>query len=125
MLDSNETQKYIGLTGGTFKKRWYGHRNDIRSFDKDNPTYGTSLSRYVEKLTSANIPHNVKWSILQRVTTYNHTSKFCRLCTLEKYYILFQPEEASLNDNHELFKSCLHRRGELFKNVKKRARGNH
>ena len=36
MLDSNEIQKYIGLTGGTFKKRWYGHRNDIWSFDKDN-----------------------------------------------------------------------------------------
>ena len=35
-LDSNETQKYIGLTGGTFKKHWYGHRNDIWSFDKDN-----------------------------------------------------------------------------------------
>ena len=122
--DTNKVKSYIGLTGGAFKKRWYGHRSDIRSYDKDNPSHGTSLSRHVGKLKAEKIPHSIKWSIVQRAPTFNSTSNFCRLCVLEKYYIIFQPESASLNDNHELFKACLHRRGELLKNEKRRQIGN-
>ena len=34
---------YHGMTEATFKKRWYGHKDDIKNKEK----YGTTLSRYI------------------------------------------------------------------------------
>ena len=114
--DTGVKETYTGLTGGPFKTRWYGHCTDIRNYDKDNPKQGTSLSRYIGKLKSKNIPYSTEWKIVQRAPTFNPTSGSCRLCLLEKWYIMFDPKNATLNDNHELFKSCLHRKRHLLKN---------
>ena len=45
--ESNPVSKtYHGITGGTFKKRYGGHRHDFKHKDK----YGTTLSRYIWRL---------------------------------------------------------------------------
>ena len=114
--DTGAKETYTGLTGGPFKTRWYAHCTDIRKYDKDNPRQGTSLSRYVGKLKLRNIPHKLEWKIVQRAPTYNPATGSCRLCLMEKWYIIFDPKNATLNDYHELFKSCLHRKRHLLKN---------
>ena len=56
---------YYGMTGGTFKKRYYGHKSDIEHKDK----YGTTLSRYIWKLKdiksnmSENAKKGFKWDL--------------------------------------------------------------
>ena len=115
--DTGAKETYTGLTGGPFKTRWYGHCMDIRNFDKDNPKRGTSLSRHIRKLKLRNITHSTKWIIVQQAPTFNPATGSCRLCLLEKYYIMFDPKNASLNGNHELFKSCLHWKRHLLKNI--------
>ena len=32
------------------------------------------------------------------------------LCTAEKYHIIFNPENATLNKNDEFFKPCIHKK---------------
>ena len=54
--------------------------------------------------------HNshIKYYISEEDIQLCTTSGSCRLFSLEKLYIMFNPKNAILNDNHELFKGCLH-----------------
>ena len=67
---------------------------------------------------SENENYEVKWSIIDRAKEFNPDTKKCRLCIKEKYYIIFQPECASLNDRSELFSTCRHRKKKLLANTK-------
>ena len=53
--DTGSTEFYTGLTGGTFKARWYGHMNSIRNYDPDDGSYGKRMSCYVGELNRTNI----------------------------------------------------------------------
>ena len=77
--DSGARETYIGLTGGTFKSRWYGHIGDIRRYDKNNPK-----QEHIGKLRSENIHFTIRWKIIQRAPTFNPITNSCRLCLLEK-----------------------------------------
>ena len=41
----------------------------------------------------------------------------CRLCKREKYYILFEPDGATLNKRSELYNTCRHRLKDLLNNI--------
>ena len=71
---------------------------------------GTALSHYTWHLKDNNIQFNTKWSILSKANTFNPTTKKCRLCLKEVYYILYKPETASLNSRNEVFGWCKHRK---------------
>ena len=106
---------YYGMTGGTFKKRYYGHKSDFEHKDK----YGTTLSRYIWKLKDikSNMSENAKkgfkwdinWEIQQSAPAYKPGSKDCKLCTAEKYYILNEVDSVSLNVRSELLSKCRHK----------------
>ena len=57
---------YTGLTGGTFKKRWWKHCDDIRRYNPNDGSYGKRMSRYVGSLAAQNIPYTISWSIVTR-----------------------------------------------------------
>ena len=107
------TEHYTGLTGGSFKKRWYKHNADIRN---TNNKHSTRLSSHIWKLKDEGKQYQIKWEILDRATTYNPVSKKCRLCLKEIYYIMFRPESASLNSRNELYNTCRHRTQKLLVN---------
>ena len=69
---------------------------------------------YVKSLRSRNIPHNIRWQFKEHASPFNPGTWWCRLCTLEKYYILFEPEEASLNQRSEFFQHCYHQEPQLL-----------
>ena len=107
--NNNGTETYTGLTGGPFRKRHYGHVDDMKEENKDKP--GTTLSRHTHELRRKGIDFTITWDILEkRLAGYNTTSKSCRLCLLEKFHIMFTPGVATLNRRRELFSSCRHRR---------------
>ena len=105
--DGGPTNTYTGLTEGPFKTRWQGHKT---SFKLEKYKNSTKLSTYVWSLKESNIPYKIRWSISGRASTFNPNSRKCRLCLLEKFFILYHPEKSSLNQRSELFSKCLHKR---------------
>ena len=115
VIDSNHNvETYTGLTSNTFKKRFYGHRS---SFKKPKLEHETTLSTYIWKLKRKQENFDIHWSIKDKAKPFNPVSKRCRLCLKEKYYIIFQPEGASLNRRSEIFSSCRHRLSKLLANT--------
>ena len=111
--NSNKTT-YTGLTSNTFKKRYYAHR---QSFEKQNLQHSTTLSSHIWDLKDKNLNYSVKWKTIDRAPRFNPVTKKCRLCLKEKYYIIFQPEGAKLNERSELFSTCRHRTRDLLSNI--------
>ena len=64
----------------------------------------------LELLVAAkNIDYEVTWKIMDRGKPFSPVSNLCNLCTKEKYFIIFEPEEATLNRRDELNNCCLHK----------------
>ena len=106
---SEET--YVGLTGGTFKKRYNKHMSDFRHPKSRN---ATRLSEYIWKLKDEGTVFDIKWDIVKRAQEYSPVSRKCSLCIEEKFEILFNPSTATLNSRHELFTSCRHKKKKLL-----------
>ena len=105
---------YTGLTRNTFKKRYNGHRYTFNHRDVPN---STTLSTHLWKLTDMNKNYDMKWNILDRAPDFNPVTRKCRLCLKEIFYIMFQPEGATLNKRSELFSTCRHRLRLLLNNT--------
>ena len=111
---SGQTETYTGLTSNTFKERFYGHRH---SFKPDDSESSTTLSAHIWDLKQNNKNFNINWSVLDQARSFNPVTRKCNLCVLEKYFIIFQPEGASLNKRSELFTTCRHRKNQLLENT--------
>ena len=114
--DNGYSTTYTGLTGGSFKDRWQGHQTSFRHERYKN---STKLSIYIWSLKEKNVPYSIKWSIIGRASTYNPATKKCRLCLLEKFFILYHPAKSKLNQRSELFSKCLHKAKNLLYNQQK------
>ena len=112
--DNYGVETYTGLTKNTFKKRFYKHRE---SFNKRSPETSTTLSSYIWQLKDRGEDYSVNWSIIDKGAPFNPATRVCGLCNKEKYYIIFEPDGASLNKRSELFSTCRHRRQKLLCNL--------
>ena len=104
-LPTTKEERYTGLTINTMKKRIGGHNSNIRHREQN----GTRLSAHIWDLKDKDIPFKLTWSIMTTASGYNPSTKQCRLCLLEKWIILFQEEDATLNKRLEIFSSCRHK----------------
>ena len=103
--DTNTTETYTGSTYRTFRTRYNEHMNDMR-----NPSRkGTTLSNHIWHLKGLGVPYEIKWEIVGRAQPFNPATGQCRLCLLEKYYIMFNKIGASLNQRTEFFSHCYHK----------------
>ena len=101
VIDSGgKTETYIGLTSNTVKERFYGHRHSFKHADSES---SATLSAHIWDLKQNNKNFNINWSVLDRAKSFNPVTRKCNLCVLEKYFIIFQPEEASTRDQNFLF----------------------
>ena len=110
--NDNKVDTYIGLTATSFKERWRNHKS---SFKTRNTKNSTTLSKYVWGLQDQNIGSEIKWKIVSSASPYNHVTNQCRLCVREKYFIIFQPEMATLNNRNEIDGHCPHKLAKLLK----------
>ena len=95
-----------------FKKRYNGHKSTLV---RKKETGNTTLSSFYWKEKEANREPSIKWAILESgLDDYNPTTRKCKLCTREKFYILFEPEKASLNARKEIFGACRHKDAKLL-----------
>jgi hypothetical protein len=104
--DGEETKEYIGMTAGTFKKRYANHKKSLNV-----PRYSaeTELSKYAWKLKKSGKQYNIKWSILKRARTYMAGAAICNLCLEKKVCLLEADKNRILNKRSELFAKCCHR----------------
>ena len=103
--DTNTTETYTGATYRKFRLRYNEHMNDMRNPQRD----GTTLSAHIWSLKGSGVPYNIKWEIVGRAQPFNPATGQCRLCLLEKYYIMFNKDGASLNQRTEFFSHCYHK----------------
>ena len=106
-----EVHTYVGATHD-FKERYYGHRS---SFNLEASRTSTTLSKFVWKMKDEGRQYSIKWRIIDRGAAYRPAAKRCNLCLKEKYWIIFHPEMASLNDHSEIWRPCMHRHSTFLK----------
>ena len=61
---------------------------------------------------------DTRWTPIARARPYNPVNGKCNLCLTEKWFIMFRPEGASLNQRSEIFSHCFHKDPQLLKNFK-------
>ena len=108
--ENQKTEKYIGLTCNSFKKRLYSHTNSFKNEDVNQ----TTLSNHIRKLKTKKINFDLKWKIVDRAKPFSPVSGICPLCTKEKFYITFKPGMATLNKKSEMFSNCRHKKRVLL-----------
>ena len=78
----------------------------------------TTLSKHIWDLKDENENYDTRWSLVDRASPFNPVSRKCRLCLKEIFYIIFEPETATLNKRSELYSTRRHRLKGLLVNVK-------
>ena len=105
---------YIGMTGRWFKERWDEHKYDIRHPGEKEKT---KLSTHCWDLQARGINYDLEWKIIDRATTFNPTTKKCRVCLKEKYHIMYSKDSHPLNKRQEIFSTCRHMPQKRLSNV--------
>ena len=112
---NNKTEHYTGIAGNNFKERVSKHFSNI---DHSEQRDDTTLSQHIWNLKDSNIDYILKWNLVEEAPIFNHTTGKCRLCNREKWYIMFKPEHATLNNRSEFYSMCRHRKKNLLEKVK-------
>ena len=115
--DNNNNSKretYTGLTKNTFKERYDGHNTTFNNRDKSGKT---TLAAHIWKLKDKGANYNLSWSIIEKGSSFNPSTRRCSLCLKEKFHIIFNPAGASLNQRTELFSVCRHRQDMLLEKI--------
>ena len=105
-LLEGEPKEYVGSTEN-FKKRYSAHKS---SFRNENTKISTTLSSYVWE-AGLNPEPKIKWSIIQKASSYRKGNRTCDLCITEKLHISkYFNDPNHLNKRSELALRCRHRR---------------
>ena len=102
----------VGLTATDFKTRW---RNHQMSFKHEKRRNDTELSKHLWKLKKKKEDYTISWNILAKARAYTNATKRCNLCITEKFFILSNPQMATVNKRNELISNCRHRRKYILK----------
>ena len=112
---NTDTKIYIGSTEGTFKKRHYGHKSDIRN---ESNRHNTTLSHYIWDCKDRGEEPRVTWEIMKKCRKYRCGTRKCDVCLTEKLEILRERGRHCLNKRSELMRTCPHRRKFRLINIK-------
>ena len=107
----NSTETYVGLTANIFKDRFARHKSD---FEHREQRTSTTLSDYIWDLKDKGEDYDIKWDVVARAKPFSATTRRCNLCIEEKFQIMFNPSQATLNSRRELFVHCRHKPARLL-----------
>ena len=108
----NDHKYYYVTSEATFKHR---HSNHTRDFKHVKYQHSTELAKYIWQLKNNNFNYSIEWS---KVHGYAN-SLLCKLCLIEKYWIIKHFDDLNLlNKKSELISKCRHRNKILLMNVK-------
>ena len=107
ICSNNSTEKYIGCTANEFKVRFNNHKSSFTHRGKEKET---ELSKHIWSISDAGNRYNMQWKIVSKGAPYSNISKRCDLCLEERFWIKYQPEEATLNKRDEIIATCRHKK---------------
>ena len=102
---------YAGISAPSWKIRYGNHTHSFRHSCKRG---NTSLAGYIWRLKDQQRDFTIKWKTLATLPTYNPTTNSCRLCLVEKFTIMHQPELATINQHDEFYTACRHKEAKLL-----------
>ena len=98
-----------------FKLRFYNHESSFKNYQHRSKT---TLSQYVWKMKEEGEPFEIKWNLLSKSRPYVCGSRKCDLCISEKFEILKNQTNKTLNKRTEIANKCKHRAKFKLKNFK-------
>ena len=102
---------YVGLAQN-FKERFRKHRKNLKEKSEEGKI--TLYTHFWKEKEEGRNP-TVEWKILEKnVPLFNPVNGICRLCTREKFNILLNPNQATLNSRQEIFSNCKHKEAKLI-----------
>ena len=104
---------YTGNTERELKTRVSIHNNTFRDKGK---RMNTVLAKKVHALTEAGNNITIEWNILERSPSHKPGYDYCRLCTMEKYHIIFKRDQYSVNNIRT--EECRHKSKRFLSNFK-------
>ena len=100
------TSSYVGMTGITFKTRYYNH---IYSFKNKRYKNETELSKYIWKPKEKEVEHTITWKKQRKSNTCQRLSGLCSLCLEETVDILLSQSKPSMQLNRRFkVSTCRH-----------------
>ena len=102
---SEPEKTYYGSTEGTFKRRYYSHKQDLAKITKRG---NTTLAAYVWDCRDRGLNPTVKWEIFRKAKPYKRGQRRCDVCITEKLTILQNTGPNCLNQRSELCSKCPH-----------------
>ena len=108
VTSGNETSTYIGLTEGTFKKRFTGHKS---TFSNEKLRLSSELSKKIWSLKDDGKQYNITWDIVKRTNPRKAGKNTCDLCNTEKLAIIQEIRRKNthlLNKRSEIVSKCRH-----------------
>ena len=107
---SEKKETYVGLTATGFKQEG---KMSLKHEKKRNDT---EPNKFLRELKEKKELFTMSWKILAKTRVYsNLSSKQCHLCLEQKYFIISNPQIATLNKRNELVSTCTHRRKCILK----------
>ena len=89
-----------------------------KSLKNEKYSSETDLSSFSWKLKSENNNFNISWKIVDKGKIFSLVNKIGNICTMEKYYLIHNPELGTLNERDELGTHCRHGKDFLLSNLK-------
>ena len=108
VTSDNNTHTYVGLTEGTFKKRYGNHKSAIKN---EKQRLSSELSKKIWTLKDENKTFHISWDIVKKARPRTPGQKSCGLCIAEKLEIVKELRKGNnflLNKRSELISKCRH-----------------
>ena len=103
--NDNGTEKtYKGCTSDEFKNRVANHRTTFRHEDKK---FSSKMAEAVHNIKNATNNYAITWKIIDKTNSFKAGDSYCKLCTLEKFHILYKNKETDVNKFR--LEPCLHK----------------
>ena len=61
--------------------------------------------------------YSISWKIIAKAKSYSNTTKRCNLCITEKFFILSNPQMATLNKRNELISNIVDIEENIFSSI--------
>ena len=108
--EDGSEESYLGISETEWKLRYNNHTASFRHASKKT---ASMLSKYIWKLKDKQINYRIAWKILATAKAFSSSSRCCRLCLKEKYFLMHKPELGTLNKRDEFYNHCRHQINKL------------
>ena len=79
--------------------------------------FSTELSKYIWRLKDQSKEYKIKWKVMANVAARKDGIGHCKLCIAKKFYIIFQPNTATLNERRDIITMCRHAHKFMLGNI--------